>query len=231
MIEVTARFLIATDIERTWALLDNFERFAPCIPTLKSYQLLSTTRAQGRVGVKLGVLPVESRVLIEIREKRPPVCMKVEGISYLGETIVDQIRQGDAGGFDRDAVGRFHLHLDLREQEPAPLEPPAAAAAHLSTSPSLEGAATLLHFHAGVEAEGRMRKIYEAILKRKLPEMKQDFLQRLSTALRCEGREITQEASHEVEQRAEPACLSGRQLPEEARPAQHGGPQDPPDLS
>lgn len=168
MIRLEARFLLKTPLERTWGFFADFHRFAQCIPTLKSYQLLDETKAEGKVGVKLGVLPVESRVYIEIKEKRAPECIKAEGISYLGETIVEQIRQGDAGRFDRDAVGRFQIHLDLREQTPH----------------------SLVLFEAGVEAEGRLRRIYESIIKRKLPEMKKEFLEKVMGALQCEAKEL-----------------------------------------
>lgn len=162
MIKITHSFTVDCPIDDVWRFFNDFERLAPCIPTLKTYHFLDADHAEGKVGIQLGAIPVESAVTIQITERRAPCCIKAEGLSFLGATIQDQLKRGAPGSVSRDAVGKMSLHFDLREAE---------------------GGKTLILWEAGVEAEGKLRKIYDSIIRLKVPALQAEFQEKISAAL------------------------------------------------
>ena len=161
MITIEDQFVIAKPLPEVWAFFDNFEGLATCVPTLKEFKLADANHIEGKVGVTLGAIPVTSKVRIEITEKRAPECIQAHGLSYLGETIATQLAKGEAN-YKTDDMGQLYLHLDLRSEN---------------------AGATRVMLCAGVEAEGKLRKMYESIMRLKVPAMKKEFQDKVAKAL------------------------------------------------
>lgn len=147
--------------EHAWALFTRFGEIAALIPSVEDVEV-DGDRVYARVATRLGALPVSSRVTLEVVERKSMECLKAEGISYLGETVKQQIPK-NVEGVSADSVGRLFLHLDLR--------------------PTEEEGLTRVLYSAEVEAFGRLKKIYQAILKTKVPGMMQEFADNLRGAL------------------------------------------------
>lgn len=169
MIEVKDSFTVNRPLQDVWSFLQQFDVFASCIPTLKRFTLIDENTAEGVVGVTLGHIPVESKVLLKVTERKPPCCVKAEGVSYLGETIVHQLPHGQETTFTSDSVGKIYFHLDLREGE---------------------NGETAIHYTAGVEAHGRLKKIYEAIMRTKASALQKEFAQKLQAALNLQKTQV-----------------------------------------
>jgi len=152
--------------ERAWDLLTRFDDLARLIPSVEGVEVQGD-RVLARVAVKLGVLPITSRVVLEVTERRPMACLKAIGISYLGETVVEQLAKKPLHEITSDSAGRLELHLDLRPGE-------------------REGSVAVI-YEASVEAEGRLRRIYDSILKTKAPGMMREFAENIRTALETES--------------------------------------------
>jgi carbon monoxide dehydrogenase subunit G len=163
MIHIRDELVVARPAADVWAFLERFDDFARCVPTLKEWRVDGET-ITGKVGVVLGAVPVESNVELEITDRRPPCCIEARGISFLGETIAN-LRGGREGQVRRADSGRVILHLDVCDEG---------------------GGRTRLRYLAGVEAEGRLRKVYESILRLKVPAMKQEFAAKVAAALGVE---------------------------------------------
>ncbi len=165
MLSFTAEFVVAKSIQDVWNFFNDFETFAKCIPTLKEYKItdMEAKKGEGKVGMKLGMIPVESRLVMQVTEMREPECIKAEGYSFLGETLVEQIRSGKAmEGIDKGSMGKIALHLDLRQTDDGK---------------------TKIIYQAHVEAEGRLRKIYDAIMKLKSKALQAEFEEGIKKAL------------------------------------------------
>lgn len=165
MLSLTAEFEVEKSIQDVWNFFMDFDNFAKYIPTLKEYKVTDPValKGEGKVGIKLGAIPVESRLVMQVTEKRDYECIKAEGFSFLGETLVEQIRSGKAmDGVDKGSVGKIMLHVDLRPGE---------------------NGKTKVIYQASVEAEGRLRKIYDAIMKLKSKSLQKEFEESIKKGL------------------------------------------------
>ncbi len=165
MLSLTAEFEVEKSIQDVWNFFMDFDNFAKYIPTLKEYKVTDPValKGEGKVGIKLGAIPVESRLVMQVTEKRDFECIKAEGFSFLGETLVEQIRSGKAmDGVDKGSVGKLMLHVDLRPGE---------------------NGKTKVIYQASVEAEGRLRKIYDAIMKLKSKSLQKEFEESIKKGL------------------------------------------------
>ncbi|MCC6995568.1 MAG: hypothetical protein IT370_13240 [Deltaproteobacteria bacterium] len=194
MIELRGQFRVARPLPEVWAYLSNLEDFARCVPTLKAWHIEGGV-VHGKVGVTLGVVPVESQVRMQVEVVREGACIEARGASYLGQTITD-LRGARAGEVQPGDTGQLLVHLDVRSDGPG---------------------VTFLSYLAGVEAQGRLRKIYESIVRLKVPAMRREFAQRFALALDAEVTEVS--SGDPMCQQAEEIARAGTLAP--ATPASH----------
>jgi len=142
-------------------LFCRFDDLAALIPSVDRVEV-DGDDVHAHVAVKLGRLSVNSRVKLTVVERTKYACLKAEGVSYLGETIRTQIKP-DKAGIDAGSVGRLKLHLDLRKGE--------------------NPRQVMVIYTAEVEAEGRLKRVYQSILKTKAPAMMEEFATNIRTAL------------------------------------------------
>lgn len=161
MLSVDGTIEVRCSLEEAWALFCRFGDVAALIPTVEEVEV-DGERVHARLSTKIGALPISSRVTLEVVERKQFACLKAEGFSYLGETIKEQIKK-DVAGVAHDSVGRMQLHLDLR---------PSERAGHVN-----------IVYNAEVEAKGRLKRIYQTILKTKVPGMMEQFAVNLRGAL------------------------------------------------
>lgn len=161
MLSVDGTIEVRCTLEEAWALFCRFGDVAALIPTVEEVEV-DGERVHARLSTKIGALPISSRVTLEVIERKQFECLRAEGFSYLGETIKEQIKK-DVAGIAHDSVGRMHLHLDLR---------PSERAGHIN-----------IIYNAEVEAKGRLKRIYQTILKTKVPGMMAQFAVNLRGAL------------------------------------------------
>jgi len=188
MLALDGKIKVRCTRQQAWELFCRFGEVAALIPSVKEVQVDGDT-VHARMETKLGALPVSSRVTLEVVERVPLSRLRAEGWSYLGETITEQVKQLE--GIKRESAGRLELQLDLQDgDEPGIIE---------------------LCYAGRVDAKGRLKRIYQAILKSKAPEMLEQFAQNLRAAL-------------EQQPTPAPAPLMGQPAPPPAaRPEQAAG--------
>jgi len=157
MISIDGRVEVRCEVGEAWELFNEFGRVAALIPTVEDVRV-EGDQILARVETRLGALPVSSRVVLEVIERETLVSIEAHGVSYLGETLTEQVRK-DIKGVSAGSVGKMNLRLVLESG----LEP---------------GLTTILYF-AEVEAEGRLKRIYRTILKTKVPGMMEQFAENL----------------------------------------------------
>ncbi|MBT3221407.1 MAG: hypothetical protein HN348_20170 [Proteobacteria bacterium] len=159
-------------LEKAWALFTQFEEVARLIPTVEEVEI-KDGRVHARVVITLGVLPVSSRLVLEVTEQTVNSSIRAEGLSYLGETIVDQIAKKAIRDIDAGSVGRLNLQLDLKEHEESGIS---------------------VEYQAEVDAEGRLKRIYQSIMKSKAPAMMAEFAENLLERLEAPEEEAPPKA-------------------------------------
>ncbi|MBW2458665.1 MAG: hypothetical protein JRI68_29475, partial [Deltaproteobacteria bacterium] len=152
MLSVNGSVEVRCTLEEAWDLFCRFGDVAKLIPTMREIEI-DGDQVHATVATTLGALPITSRVALEVTERKEREYLTAEGVSYLGETIheqVDKIRD-----VAKDSAGRFNMRLELKPTE-------------------REGTIEISYF-AEVEAKGRLKRIYKAILKSKVPDMMEQF--------------------------------------------------------
>ncbi len=161
MLSIDGSVGIRCSLETAWDLFSRFETLAGLIPSVDRVEVEGDD-VHAHVSVRLGRLSVSSRVKLTVVERKPLACIRAEGVSYLGETIRTQIKP-DKAGIDAGSVGRLSLHLDLR---------PADEPEHV-----------MVVYASEVQAEGRLKRVYQSILKTKAPTMMAEFAENIREAL------------------------------------------------
>ena len=160
MLSVEGQVLVRCSVDEAWALFCEFGEVAKLIPTVQQAEV-DGDRVHATVATTLGALPITSRVALEVTERRERELLRARGVSYLGETIHDQIDQ--IRNITKDSAGQFDMELHIE-----PAEQPGQV---------------LLRYRAEVEASGKLKRIYKAILKNKVPAMMDEFAANLRGAL------------------------------------------------
>lgn len=173
---------IKKSTEDLWAFFSNIEKFASIVPSVIEYRMIDDVTFAGKVGVTLGKIPVRSKLTFNITTKQAPDFMAAEGVSYLGEAVVSMKRSGkETTEVNKKSVGKITTTLNLI---------------------ALSSSETRVEFVADVFAEGRLRKIYESIIKFKVPLFKRQFVEKLAAELLTE-----------IEQLPEPEEISHPEVP------------------
>ncbi|MBI4613821.1 MAG: SRPBCC family protein [Planctomycetes bacterium] len=165
MLKIEGSVEVAATLEDAWALFNRFGEVARLIPSVENVEV-DGEAVDAQVAVRLGKFPVRSRVRLEVVERKPLACLKARGASYLGQTIRERASKA-VRGIDDGSVGRLFLHLDLRPTDTA--------------------GRILLLYSAEVEAEGRLRRIYQSILALKAPAMMAEFAENIRQVLEGKG--------------------------------------------
>ena len=160
MLATSGEVLVACGLDEAWALFNRFDEVATLIPTLKSIEFRGD-EIWATMGVQLGVISVTSKVMLQVVHISP-WRITAEGWSFLGETIHTQINRNGPEGIEKDAKGKITIHLEL--------EP-------------VTGVGVLVKYAAEVDAYGRLKRIYQSILKSKAPAMMEQFAEKLRCAL------------------------------------------------
>lgn len=149
-------------IEKAWEYLNDKEMMAKCIPTLQSYKIIDDDHVEGIVKIQLGLIPVESRVALEVVERKPPFKVVGKGISYLGESISSLVKEVKPGAVNKDSVGIFTVQVELTKLAPQK---------------------THVKAFVDVEAEGKLKRIYDSIMEKKVPVLRAEFVERVQSAV------------------------------------------------
>lgn len=181
---------IKKNSDELWQFFSNIQKFAAIVPSVIEYRMVDDVTFVGKVGVTLGKIPVRSKLTFNITKKNAPSFMEAEGVSYLGEAVVSMKKSGkETTEVNKKSVGRIATTLNLI---------------------ALSASETRVEFVADIIAEGRLRKIYESIIKFKVPLLKNQFVENL-----------TKELGITVEQLPEPENVEGPEYPD-AAPKQKG---------
>ncbi len=160
MLSVNGSVEVRCTLEEAWDLFSRFGDVARLIPTMREVQV-DGDQVHATVATTLGALPITSRVALEVTGRKELEYLEAEGVSYLGETIHEQVKK--IRDVAKDSAGRFSMRLDLK--------------------PSATEGCIVISYHAEVEAKGRLKRIYNAILKTKVPGMMEEFATNLREAL------------------------------------------------
>ncbi len=208
MLSVEGKVDVRCRIEDAWDLFCRFGDVAALIPTVKEVEF-EGDQVHARVEVKLGALPISSRIILEVLEQEP-YLLRARGVSYLGETLTEQMKK-NIDGIGAGSVGQLNMHLELKPG-------------------SRDGEVTIL-YRGEVDAKGRLKRIYKAILKTKVPAMMEEFAENIREELESlpqTGAAPSPQVAAAVQPTAEPTATQ-TQAARSAEPQRRGIP-DPMEL-
>ena len=154
MLTLKSSFFVEKGIQTVWNFLNKVEDLAFCMPTCKKLDIIDEKTVDTVLQINLGRLPIQSEARFTITETVPPSKLVATGLIFFGRSM---------GGFwkmlDREAEAEVRIVLDL--------------------SPVGEGK-TCLDYLIEIKADGRLRKIYDAVIKAKGEEIERTFVKNVN---------------------------------------------------
>ncbi|MBI3090592.1 MAG: hypothetical protein HYY96_07985 [Candidatus Tectomicrobia bacterium] len=151
------RLLADVPIAKVWTFFNDVSTLASCVPTCEGHQQIDEDNVELLMRLKIGLIPVENRAHMTVTERRPPARLRAHGVSYSGEAFAQRVRDVDKG-----ATAQVEIQLDL--------------------SPQGEEQ-TCIVYTIDVEAVGRLRRIFEAVLKSKRNQLEGQFISNVARIL------------------------------------------------
>ncbi len=156
MITIENALIADKDADSVWKLFNDVNSIAGCVPTCKSYELIDENTVNCELRLRLGLIPLDSRALIKITERRDNRLLEATGETEAGEMTKK---------FGKVATEtKTKLHIVLRLEE-------------------VNASKTRIHFRINADAVGQMKRIYEAIISGQRAKLESQFVQNVEKAL------------------------------------------------
>lgn len=162
MIEINNTLHVRCAIGTVWAFLNNIRTVTTCVPTVVAHKVIDDDTVYCDLRIKLGLIPLDSNATVKIIRREPDRLIKLEGTTEAGESLKK------FGRITEDTVTRLFIAIHM-----AP-----------------EGAdRTRVRFVLQAEAAGRMKRVYDGILKSQQRKLEEQFVKKLGAGL---GAEVVQ---------------------------------------
>jgi|YNPNPStandDraft_1061719.scaffolds.fasta_scaffold18982_3 carbon monoxide dehydrogenase subunit G len=156
MITIENVLSVEKERETVWRFFNEIESIAGCVPTCKSYRVLDEDTVDCDLRLKLGLIPLDSRAIVRITERREGRHLEAVGETEAGEMTK---KFGKVGSESRT---KLRIVLDLEE---------------------LGENKTRIHFRINADAVGQMKRVYEAIIKGQREKLEAQFVENISRVL------------------------------------------------
>ncbi len=151
------RLLANVPVEQVWEFFNDVSTLASCVPTCVASTQIDEDNVELLMRLNVGIIPVENRARMTVLERQPPTRLRAHGISYSGEAFSERVRD-----VAKSATAEVSIQLELIAQ----------------------GADdTCIVYTIDVEAVGRLRRIFEAVLKSKRQQLEGEFIENVGRIL------------------------------------------------
>ncbi len=150
-------FYVSRGIESVWSFLNRVEDLAFCMPTCKKLNVVDERTVDIVLRVTLGRLPIESEARFTITDTLPPKKLTVRGQVFMGRSMGAVWRM-----VDRKAEAEVLIELELEE---------------------VSQNQTVIHYLIEIKAEGRLRRIYDSVIKAKGAEIERTFVNNVNSRI------------------------------------------------
>jgi carbon monoxide dehydrogenase subunit G len=157
MLTLKNSFYVSRNIESVWNFLNRVEELAFCMPTCKKLDVVDEKTVDTVLRVTLGRLPIESEARFTITEALPPNKLTARGQVFMGRSMGGVWRM-----VDRKAEAEVLIELELEEASPDK---------------------TAIHYLIEIRAEGRLKRIYDSVVKSKGEEIERTFVDNINSRI------------------------------------------------
>ncbi len=157
MLTLKNTFLVGREIESVWNFLNRIEDLASCMPTCEKVNIIDERTVDTLLRVTLGRLPIESEARFTITELIPPKKLTARGVVFMGRSMGGVLKM-----VDRNAEAEVVIELELDEASPNQ---------------------TAIHYLIEIKAEGRLRRIYDSVIKAKGAEIERTFVNNVNSRI------------------------------------------------
>ena len=157
MLTLKNSFFVEKEINAVWNFLNRVEDLAFCMPTCKKLNVVDEKTVDTLLRVTLGRLPIESEARFTITEAVPPKKLIARGQVFMGRAM---------GGVwkmvDRKAEAEVVIELELEQAS---------------------SDRTAIHYLIEIRAEGRLKRIYDSVVKSKGEEIERTFVDNINSRI------------------------------------------------
>lgn len=150
-------FRVDKSAREVYGLFSHIDKLAWAFPTVNRVDVIDNDHVNLGVVLKLGLLPLDNNLSLEVTERTEPSRLVAEGSAIPGKGLA-----GAARIADKEALTRISLVLDLEE---------------------LDTNKCRVRYKIIVDAHGNLKRIYDAIIKGQRAKLESEFIKNVSNIL------------------------------------------------
>ena len=164
MITIENSYLADKSTGDVYGLFSQIEKLAWAFPTTNRVEVIDDDHVNLGVLLKLGLLPLDNNLTLEVIERKPPLRLVAEGVALPGKGLARAAKIAD-----KDGLTRITMILDLEEVGPGQCR---------------------ICYRILADAQGNLKRVYEAIIKGQRAKLESQFIKNVAELL---GAPIAQE--------------------------------------
>jgi carbon monoxide dehydrogenase subunit G len=157
VISIKNSFLCDKSAEEVFGLFSRIDKLAWAFPTVNRVNVIDEDNVNIGVLLKLGLLPLDNNLTLEVTERTAPARLVAEGIATPGAGLASAAKL-----IDEDGATRIVMILDLEDLGPQK---------------------SRVRYEITCEATGNLRRIYDAIIKGQRKKLESEFINNVAGIL------------------------------------------------
>lgn len=157
MITVENSFLADKSASEVYRVFSDVEAIARAFPTVTRIEVIDADHVNLGLLVKMGLLPLDNNVTLEVTERTEPKRLIAEGVALPGKGLASVARVADKG-----ALTKLSLILELEELGPDKCR---------------------VYYKIQADAHGNLKRVYDAVIKGQRAKMESEFIKNVSQIL------------------------------------------------
>lgn len=157
MINIENSFLVYKTHTEVYGLFNQIDKLAWAFPTVTRVDVVDTDHVNLGVMLKMGLLPLDNNLALEVTERTPPRRLVAKGVAVPGKGLAGAARIADS-----EASTKITMVLDVEEVQ--------------------EGQ-TRVRYLITADATGNLKRIYDAIIKGQRIKLESEFIKNVGKIL------------------------------------------------
>jgi len=157
MITIENSYLVDKSTTDVYGLFSQIDKLAWAFPTTNRVEVIDDDHVSLGVLLKLGLLPLDNNLTLEVIERKPPSRLIAEGLAVPGKGLARVAKIAD-----KDGLTKITMILDL---EAVGLDK------------------CRIYYKIMADAQGNLKRVYEAIIKGQRVKLESQFIKNVAELL------------------------------------------------
>ena len=157
MITIENSFLVDKSAGDVYGLFSQIDKLAWAFPTVTRVDVIDKDRVNLGVLLKMGLLPLDNNLSLEVTERTAPKRLIAQGIAVPGKGLA-----GAARIADKEGMTKISMILDLEEVDTGKCR---------------------VRYKILADAQGNLKRIYDAIIKGQRAKLESEFIKNVAKIL------------------------------------------------